>query len=310
MGSMLLLGLLDWFKMSKEKKGELTTAQIVALVILIVSFLIILYFLFYLRLGETSDKELCHNSVSMRANTHIPGDAVPLDCKTNYICLTKDGTCESMTNPDKKTVSTKGEVYGILANEMKDCWWMFGEGRYDYVGKDVFVSDLYCSICTQFVLDNSLDDLFGGEKISQREFYEDYLSKTKISGEDITYLEYLYGTKANFGDIFKGDYSELTFGKHNYIMMGIYSETSTKKVLGGALILGGLAVTVLSAGGLSPVGIALISTGAAALGGTVGYFVGSVTEGSSGNAFLRPTIIEANSEDFKKFECYDVKTLS
>ena len=48
-------------------RAELTTQQIVGLIILIISFVIILYFIFALNLGETTDKEICHNSVALRA---------------------------------------------------------------------------------------------------------------------------------------------------------------------------------------------------------------------------------------------------
>ena len=52
-----------------NKKGELTTHQLVGLIILIVSFAVILFLLFRLNLGETTNKEICHNSVIMKGKS-------------------------------------------------------------------------------------------------------------------------------------------------------------------------------------------------------------------------------------------------
>ena len=61
---------------------------------------------------------------------------------------------------ETKKVKTETEVYGILADEMADCWWMFGEGKVNYVGKDLPEKQLYCSICSQLAFDNSLEEIF------------------------------------------------------------------------------------------------------------------------------------------------------
>ena len=53
-------------KFLKNKKGEMTTQQIVLLIILIASFAVILGFLFKLNFGAESEKDICHNSVVLR----------------------------------------------------------------------------------------------------------------------------------------------------------------------------------------------------------------------------------------------------
>ena len=125
----------------KTKKAELTTQQIVILIILIVSFAILLYFFLRLNLQKETDSELCHNSVIMRSKALISESSVPLNCKTSYVCITADGTCESMTNPEIIKVKTKDELFNSLAEEMRNCWWMLGEGKVDYVGKDFFYKE-------------------------------------------------------------------------------------------------------------------------------------------------------------------------
>ena len=173
-------------------KGEITTQQIVLIVILLVSFIVILFLLFRLDLGKESDKEICHNSVVMRSAS-ISKEAIPLKCSRTYICLSKDGSCERMSSPDVKKVKTEEEIYKVLAEEMADCWWMFGEGKLDYIGKDFFLRDNYCSICSQVGFDDSITEINGvGETISKDNLY-DYLSKQRCQIV-VTYAEYIFGT--------------------------------------------------------------------------------------------------------------------
>ena len=161
-----------------NKKGELTTQQIVILIVLIMSFVVILYFLFRLNFGESSEKEICHNSVVMKANPVLSKGDVSLNCQRTYICLTKDGSCEAMTNPNIKKVESLPEIYKVLADEMADCWWMFGEGKVDYL-QNKFLKENYCSICTQLAFDDSFKEIpdFDSGEINKDEFY-DYLAIT------------------------------------------------------------------------------------------------------------------------------------
>ena len=99
----------------KNKKGELTTQQIVFLIILVISFVILLYFLIKLNLGAESEKEVCHNSVVLRSNKLIPTESVPLKCETQYVCITQDGSCEQMLEPEKIKIKTSYEFYQAVA---------------------------------------------------------------------------------------------------------------------------------------------------------------------------------------------------
>ncbi len=299
-----------------NKKGELTTQQIVTLIILITSFIVILFFIFYLNLGEESDFLKCQNSVALRGSSDLTANTVPLDCKTHYVCITADGTCESMTSPDIKEVKTKSEVYGVLAKEMRDCWAMFGRGKINYVENNILPNNLYCSICSQIAFDDSLktDKFFINGFIDQEDFYENYLAKTKISGEDMTYLEYLYGIRDYSGlESFLVSenigFDQINLDKHHYVLMGITAEVSTLSyIAGGAVVVGAATLYFVGAPASIPatVGFVLLS----AAGGTTGYFVGTTLEGESGNEFMPPILLEVDSDKFEKLECEDVKTLS
>lgn len=298
--------------MLKNKKGEITSQQIVILIILIMSFAVILFFLFRLNLGEETQDELCRNSVITRGSSVIPTDAVPLNCKRDYVCITEDGSCEDLVNPTLKKVKTKNEVYDVLANEMADCWWMFGEGKTNYIGND-FVSDLYCSICSQIAFDDSVKDIDGFEfgKINEKELYI-YLESNEVSG-GVSYLDYLgLGSVSDIESAISnegGNFGEIEFDKPYFVITGIFSEVGVYRWVAGGVVAGGLIAAPFT-GGLSLTSIAIIG-GAAIGGGFVGDFVGTAVKGDGvENEFLSSTLIEADSEKFKALNCYDITTIA
>ncbi len=300
--------------LKKSKKAELTTQQIVILIVLIMSFIVILYFLFRLNFGETSEKEICHNSVVMKGNPVLSKGAVSLNCQRTYVCLTKDGSCEQMTNPNIKKVETLPEIYEVLADEMAGCWWMFGEGEINYVGKD-FKSNLYCSICSQLAFDNSVKDIT--EKISEKEFYQYLGDKEIVKGE--SYLKYLFDLD-NVGQLEEsfskegGSFEDFNLDKQYFVMTGIFSEVGVGRWVlgvgaGGAIIATGIILSPFT-GGLSAVATASIIASSSVAGGFAGKYLGTAVKGDSGYDFLAPTILEANSEEFEVFNCKDILTLT
>jgi hypothetical protein len=299
----------------RNNQGEMTSEQIVGLIILIVSFVVILIFLFLLNLGKTTDQEVCHNSVVERGSGVLPKESIPLNCKTQYLCISKDGSCEKVTSPQIEQVTTKEEVYNALANQMADCWWMFGEGKLNYVG-DTAIPNLYCSICDQISFDDSVAAIFPDGQIDKQDFYN-YLSLTNASGQSTTYLQYLTGisnsnaleqslkdNSKNFGDI------DIT--KQYYVMMGEFSKVGVLTWIGigvaGGIATAGVVVLAVVTGGASiPATVTII--GGALSGGAAGYFVATTAKGESGSDYLTPTIVGANSADFNALKCSSIKTI-
>ncbi|MBU2616607.1 MAG: hypothetical protein KKB79_01340, partial [Nanoarchaeota archaeon] len=115
-----------FLKKWRGEKGELATKQIVTLVVLITSFIIILFLFSRLDLGSTSNKEICHNSVVLRDSTG--GLAGTLDCRTEYVCVSGGGECKDLTETltTDVDVSDKTTIMDALADELTNCWWMFG----------------------------------------------------------------------------------------------------------------------------------------------------------------------------------------
>jgi hypothetical protein len=290
--------------LEKNRRGEMTSQQIVILIILIASFAILLFFLFRLNLGSETEMEVCHNSVVARGSAVIPTEAVPLDCKRGYICITQDGSCEDMTKPIKKKVKTKEEIYDVLANEMADCWWTFGESELNYVGEDL-KPKMYCSICSQIAFDDSVKKIVSSGELDKKEFYQ-YLALKNMSGSDITYAKYLL--IGDTYDAFEGDFGIIDLDKQYYSLIGMTSDVSTLGYVGlGAGIAAGLLLTPITGGTslVSVVGFLSVATA-----GTAGYFVAPIIQGKIGNNFIPPSLIEVNSKEFDSLECKEIATIS
>ena len=299
----------------QNRRAELSTQQIVLMIILIASFIVILFFLFRLGLGEKSEEQLCHNSVLQKAS--VFSDA-PLQCYRNYICITKDGSCEELVKPEKIKVKSLDEVYGALANEMADCWWMFGEGKVDYIGKD-FTKNNYCSICSQIYFDDSLESIEGVEdkKISKDEFY-DYLTKNDYS-KDQTYSQYLLGTN-NLSELKKqGSFGNIEIGKQYFNVMGITS--GVKEIWSTSLGVGAGAYTLVGVigylttplgwiGGTIIVGTTAITASTLAISDLIEPEIGAIVVEGRGinNKFMIPTLQEAESDKFKALNCEEILT--
>jgi len=285
------------------KKGELTTQQIVILIILIASFAVILFFFLRLNLGQQTSQQICHNSVITRGSSIVSADAFPLKCQRQYVCLSFDGTCEKMTKPDVIKVKTKDDVYKALADQMAECWWMFGEGKVDYVGSG-WSSDLYCSLCSQIAFDDSVNkDIFKNAGSFDKKNIYIYMKNNKYSNGQ-TYLYYLFKTN-NLNQISRGDFGKVNLDKEYYSLLGIKSTTSTWAFLGigaGTIILSFTPLEI--PGALIAGGIAFATTG------TGQSLLAPVVHGSSGNDFIAPSLIQVNSPEFDALKCEEIKTSS
>ena len=182
------------------KKGELTTQQLVVIIILILSFTVILFLLFRLNLGETTNKELCHNSVVLAGKGS--GFVGELDCTTTYVCISNGENCEDFSETINVEVKTEEETIEAIQQEIDDCWWMFGEGKINYVGS-VSLPGYRCAICSVIKFEGIEDFEFNGVLIDSSKKYsvvtgldptlpfvgDNYINATIIQNDDIGSLE-------------------------------------------------------------------------------------------------------------------------
>ena len=143
-----------------NKRGELTTQQLVVLIILIISFAIMLFLLFRMNLRTETNKEICHNSVVLLEKK--AGLFGALDCKTNYVCISGGKECDAFNSDYKSEISLSSEepekeIDNAIQKEVDDCWWMFGEGKIDYVSG---VSGYRCAICSTIRFDSNIREKY------------------------------------------------------------------------------------------------------------------------------------------------------
>lgn len=302
-----------------NKRAELTTTQIVGLVVLILSFVIILFLIFQLNLGETSQKELCRDSVILKGKSLLPTGQAPLNCKSEYVCFSKTDSCGDKTYERIVKVNSKNGFYRALADEMADCWWMFGEGKIDYIGSE-FVPDFYCSMCSTIYFDSSVKEIFGADNFSQKELYDFMVNNNMSSNNKLGYDQYLYQgidlkNSQQFLDSIENEYSGKNAGfplvnldSTYVILMGIWSKTSTLSWVG--LGVGIVLIAPFALFSITGAIIAVTVTGATyGASEAIDYFYsGTSLVGDSGLEYLRPVLVEKRSEYFDAYKCEHILT--
>jgi len=190
--------------MGWNKKGELTTQQLVVIIIIIISFVIILFLLWRLNLGEETQKEICHNSVVM-----VGKGFGELDCRTNYVCISKGEDCKEFNPTTTVDVKNEEEIVNAIQKEIDDCDWMFGEGKINYVsskvpliGIEIPTLHYYCAVCSIIKFD---------EKIQKEYEDKDLIFNNAIISTDEKYSVFT-GMDADFGtdDYFLANITKLS----------------------------------------------------------------------------------------------------
>lgn len=175
-----------------NKRAEMTTQQIVMLIILLTSFAVLLFFIFGLDIPSLSEKEICQSSVQLAGKQSFFGS---VDCKTDYICISGGGDCEKFTAKSVKKINLDGkteetQIMEFLAEKMADCWWMFGEGKVDYANKKV-VDQIVCAVCAEIAFDKKIQEKINF--ISYQKFLTFLKDKNKNEETQQKYYDYLEG---------------------------------------------------------------------------------------------------------------------
>ncbi|MFH1710877.1 MAG: hypothetical protein ABH840_01035 [Nanoarchaeota archaeon] len=184
-----------------NQKGEVTTTQIVGLVLLLFGFAIIILFLVSYPWKSGIDKEACHEQIVMRSSVNLKGlnvgtkSIIPLDkCGTEKICLSMSGgDCEEFgpaTSEDRITkisVKNENDVMIVFANSLYDCNSLLGKGQLDFLPKG-FSEKKYCLSCARIAFDKEAK-----EKLKDINYYDLYKLMYSMKDTDGNrFLEVVY----------------------------------------------------------------------------------------------------------------------
>jgi hypothetical protein len=164
------------------KRGEITSKQLITIIILIVSFSIILIFLGFLGLRGIISQQSCKQSLLMKESFPdffgIDFSKIKINCEPEVICFSKGGGCDRGREIE---VESRKELYSEVGKLGLDCWGLVGEGEINFAkGKKGM-----CGVCKIMYFgediknDGSYDRLFSHHLYNV--FYEDYGVKTQVS---------------------------------------------------------------------------------------------------------------------------------
>jgi len=307
----------------KNKKGELTSSQIVTLVILIVSFAVILLFFLVFNFKSETEKEACRNSVILRGATPLGKETVRLQCSTKEVCISKGKNCGYQTNEiEVLTVKNKDELLNHLADLMYDCWWQMGEGKVNYAPSSW--EGQYCVMCNVITIDDSIKNDNSLNKVTMSELFGKLANK-KVPGKSFNYLYYLYGFssltvalnaytqvsggRAAMNDVLSRGLDFTKFNKYA-LVTSVQSGASVPAVIGGAIsaatlsgLKGGAVCSTFAPGA----GTVVCAIGGGIIGGTAAFIISSYVKGTD---FLPPTYLPYNDEAIKGLECKEFVSLA
>ena len=193
--------------MGFRKRGQLTSTQIIMIVLAILGFVILMIFLVGIGFEEFSEKEICHLSVITRATTQsvVEGQLlVPLKCTTEKICLTDgSGKCEKQFAGEKNVIVIKlkgsveekrRKIEEVSANAMYDCWSMMGQGKLDLftnikTAYGLAAAESTCIICSRVAIDEEVDSKILYENEKKGVNINKYLKENQVPGSSLTYLQ-------------------------------------------------------------------------------------------------------------------------
>ena len=301
-----------------DRKGELTSQQLVTIIVLIISFGVILVFFFMLDFKSDVGKEACHNSVVLRGTSPLGKESVRLNCQTESVCLTRGAKCSAAPSDARIVkVNTKEELHRELGLMMYDCWWQMGQGKVDYQPKG-WGDNNYCVICNRIYVDDSIKKDTSTEKMSEvsmLDFYK-YLQTTKVPNGKQTYTQHLYGLSSLDGvnsalkeqkiDLY-GEKYNLAFDKGYALVTSMKKGGSWRGAVGFGLIgaVAGIGIVAWPIGATSTAVIIGLGGGGGLTAGGIGGFAVS----GGGVDYITPTYYPYTEQTLKELNCDEFSSL-
>lgn len=315
-----------------NKKAEMTSKELLGVIILIVIIAVLLLWLSgIISWGRTSiDKDTCHTSIVLRGTINEKfiqsSKVIPLKCQTEKICLSVEEDCNKFkadTNIklSKDKEEAKNKILDTIANAMYDCHSMLGEGKLNFMPNTIWKEN-YCLICSRFALDEKAKQEVS--EIGYGELYQ-YLGEKKTP-DGKSYLEYLYPGWKNWEESKKvladlqsksdnKEFRKLSFENwkinlsydNGYAVVGQMAPRGTLEswITGGTVgtVVGVVAGVIVSATGIgAPLGVGLIA-------GSVSGGAMFVYRHPGGKfEYTSPYVIPYNLDTLKSLKCTSFET--
>ncbi|MBT4135385.1 hypothetical protein HOD75_02410 [archaeon] len=309
----------------------------IAVLVLVISLAVILLLYYGIDWSSNSDKKICHQSIVLRSSVTL-GDLptqeiVPLNCKTEKICLNRGDKCSEFGFEEKirrEKISSnedkaKEDVLELFANELYDCHDTVGRGLLQFMPK-TWSSNSYCLMCSRIALDEESKELV--KEITYLELYA-YMKNKKVDG--VSLLERTYGIK-RLDDMEEAlnvaleinnkktntqlesiEDFKIDLTQENAIVVQMSPDNVWKKytagtlgaVGGGALVVGGIVAAPFSLGSslsLTAVGIGVVA------GGATGGVIYSSNFAEDDSRYVYPTVYPYTIESLRGLECSSFET--
>lgn len=209
-------------KLLNEKKG-LERWMLMTIIFAIFGFAIILWYFYITKPYTEVDREACAASIVLRSAIFV-GESLkastPLNCRTEQVKI-------------DNRYKTDEQIKKRIVDAMDTCWSMVGKGEMNFMPKD-FLSEEYCLICSSIQFDEK----------TRRDFpvitgFLDYMNKTKVPGQEISYYNYFFGNEATLKKM--SDFEIDTSNDYAVLFVLYKAGTFTPKIfniIGGSVGLG------------------------------------------------------------------------
>jgi len=280
------------------KKGEITSSQLVKIILLVVGFTIVLWIFPTLLNEREVDREICHDSVLLRGalpdNLNIK-NLPSLKCQTRKVCLTDKifgkGDCAEEFGEDKyETIKISAdnreeEINRFVARELADCWAMMGLGKLQIFTRKS-TDEKRCVVCSRISFDKELKE----ELNKKVDGLGDYVLTHEVPNQNVSYWEYL--TKKRTIENYDKNFDSFTTSGKAITFMEIGEDAFLKMT----------STWVLTAVG----GVLGFKVGSPGAGLYAGYFTGSLLGSALDKEIKYRTgwiFLDYNSEELKSLEC-------
>lgn len=236
-----------------NKRGELTSTQIVTIILSIIGFVLAglgLYTIF--EDDSLTNRDLCRLSILSRATVPTAGQQfVPLNCQTEKICITvdsKDNSCKQfageknirkvelkISEKEIKNAEAVKTIQKEVANAMYGCWLMTGKGKLDIfppgegtstpaadflmqLGASVDLLSIKvnpsCIVCSRVAFSDALIEADKKYHFLKDIDYNNFLSTQTVPGTNQNYLDAFTGQKGTgYGSIAQDETISAYLGK-------------------------------------------------------------------------------------------------